>query len=124
MVSVATNRIMAVIVVLVSVGIVVFFIAVSATERPIPHSAPGARRIAETYWCGVEMDDAVEVGMAVKRGDTAAIAGLISRGKAYQVEAGTEVSQGIEIDFGISAVVVDSGYHVGRRCYIPTRAIR
>jgi len=76
-----------------------------------------------TYWCGESFDDAGEIGTAVSRGDTAALAGLLARGSAFQVEGGTRVISGGEIDMGISLVHIASGFQSGRKCYISTRAL-
>ena len=78
-------------------------------------TAPGQKTVRGTYWCGVSFDDAGMVGVAVSRGDTAALAGLLARGNAYQVEAGTRVISGGEIEMGISLVHIDSGFQAGRK---------
>jgi hypothetical protein len=87
-------------------------------------TAPGQKTVRAAYWCGVSFDDAGMVGVAVSRGDTAALAGLLARGNAFQVEAGTRVISGGEIDMGISLVHIDSGFQAGRKCYISTNALR
>jgi hypothetical protein len=102
---------------------------VTSAERPKmppqqqPSSTRGTRSLRGTYWCGESFDDAALIGIAVSRGDTAAIAGLLERGKAFQVEGGTRVTSGGEIDMGISLVHIESGYQVGRKCYISTNAL-
>jgi hypothetical protein len=48
---------------------------------------------------------------------------MIARGSAFQVEGGTRVVSGGEVDMGISLMHVDSGYHAGEKCYISTNAL-
>jgi hypothetical protein len=94
------------------------------TSTPSPSSSTsGVRTLRGRYWCAESLDDAGQIGIAVTRGDTAAIAGMLARGKAFEVEKGTRVMSGGEIDMGISLTHVLSGYQVGRECYIPTRAL-
>jgi hypothetical protein len=87
-------------------------------------SASGIKTLRTTYWCGESFDDAGRIGIAVARGDTAALAGLLARGKAFQVAEGTSFVTGGEIDMGISLVRIESGYHAGRKCYVPTRVLQ
>jgi hypothetical protein len=82
----------------------------------------GSKTLRGTCWCGERFDDAMEIGMAVNRGDTAAVFGLLTRGKAFQVEGGTKVFSAGE-DMGISTVLVKSGLQTGRKCYISTNAL-
>ena len=70
------------------------------------------------------LDDAMNVGIAVRNSDTPALAGLLARGKAFEVAEGTQVHSGGEIDYGICLVNIESGSQIGRRCYIPTNALR
>jgi hypothetical protein len=95
------------------------------TSTPSPSSSTsGERTVRGTYWCGVSFDDAGQIGIAVHDGDTAAIAGMLSRGKAFQVEGGTRVVAGGGNDKGISLVHIESGFQAGRDCYISTRALQ
>jgi hypothetical protein len=87
-----------------------------------PKNAP--RTLRGTYWCGNTFDDAGYIRIAANHADKEALAGLLARGKAFQVEGGTTVSAGVEIDAGISSVTVESGSQIGRTCYIPTRALK
>ena len=80
------------------------------------------RRVRGIFWCADNFDDAGEIGIAVTRGDTAAVAGMLARGKAFQVEEGTLMTGG-EVDRGISLVHVDSGFHAGQKCYRSTNAL-
>jgi hypothetical protein len=84
----------------------------------------GERAVRATYWCGESFEDAGQIGLAVANGDTPAIAGMLTRGKAFQVEGGTRVLSGGEIDMGISLVHITSGFQSGRKCYITTNALR
>jgi hypothetical protein len=84
----------------------------------------GLMTVRGTYWCGRSFDDAGMIGVAVSRGDTAALAGLIARGNAFQVEGGTRVISGGEVEMGISLVHVESGFQAGQKCYIATNALR
>lgn len=59
----------------------------------------------------------------MSRGDRAAIAGMLARGKAFQVERGVRVVTGGEIDMGISLAHIESGFQAGRKCYISTNAL-
>lgn len=91
--------------------------------QPKPEPASGSMTVRATYWCGQSFNDAGEVQLAVARGDSQALAGLLSRGNAFQVEGGTRVISGGEIEMGISLVHVESGFQAGRKCYISTRAL-
>ena len=87
-------------------------------------SESGPKTLRATYWCGESFDDAGQIGLSVSRGDTTAIAGMIARGVAFQVEKDTEVTGGAKSDMGISLVHIDSGFQAGRKCYIATNALK
>ena len=87
-------------------------------------SASGLRTLRATYWCAESFDDAGQIAIAVSRSDTAAIAGMLARGNAFQVERGTQVVTGGETDMGLSLVHIESGFQAGRKCYLPTNALR
>ena len=72
----------------------------------------------------VSLDDAGQVGIAVHDGDTAALAGLLARGRAFQVESGTRVVAAGGDSMGISSPHIESGVQAGRDCYISTRALQ
>ena len=80
------------------------------------------RRVRGTFWCANNFDDAGEIGIAVTRGDTAAVQGMLTRGRAFQVEKGTLVTGG-EVGMGISLAHVESGFQTGQKCYISTNAL-
>ena len=108
-------------------GLVAIINAASGTSSPSPAKAAEESRdktIRATFWCGVDFDDAGHIATAVSRGDTAAIAGLLARGRAFQVEEGTRVHDAGWPDMGISTVYIESGSQVGRNCYISTNALR
>ena len=88
-----------------------------------PKKTSGAMTLRGTYWCGETFDDAARIGIAVNRSDTAALAGLLARGNAFQVEKGTRVVSGGIVDMGISLVIINSGFQSGRKCYISTNAL-
>ena len=120
---------------MVILGVVAFFVIIliagslaektetTSTPSPLP-STSGVRTVRGTYWCGESFDDAVQIGMAVHDGDTAALAGMLSRGNAFQVEGGTRVVTGGGNDMGISFAHIESGFQAGRGCYISTRALQ
>jgi hypothetical protein len=119
----------------VILGIIVFLVITVLTgcsseeHHTTSNSSPsssksGVRTVRGTYWCAENFDDAGQIGIAVTRGDTAAIAGMLARGKAFQVEEGTLVVTGGEIDMGISRVHIESGFQAGRDCYISTNALK
>jgi hypothetical protein len=85
-------------------------------------SADGVMTLRATYWCGVTFDDAGMIGVAVYHKDTMALAGLLGRGKAFQVEQGTRIVTGGS-DMGISLGFIQSGFQAGRKCYISTNAL-
>ena len=53
----------------------------------------------------------------------AALAGLLARDRAFQVEEGTRVDAIVDADMGIVASRISSGFHVGEACYISRRAL-
>ena len=87
-------------------------------------STAGEKIVRATCWCAEGFEDAAEVWLAVGRGDTRAVAGLLARGKAYQVDAGTTVLDTGVSDAGIAGAIVKSGLHAGRRCYIAASALQ
>jgi hypothetical protein len=105
--------------------IVVLFSVLHDQESAKPQASRSATRtLRGTYWCGNTFDEAGYIGIAVSHGDKEALAGLLARGDAFQVEGGTTVSAGLEIDAGISSVTIESGSQIGRTCYISTRALQ
>jgi hypothetical protein len=87
-------------------------------------SQSGTKTVRGRYWCTESFDDAGQIGAAVTRGDSAAIAGMLARGKAFQVESGTRVVTGSETGMGISLVHIESGFQAGRKCYISTNTLK
>ena len=47
--------------------------AIGTSPSPARAAATGDRTIRATYWCGVDFDDAGQIGVAVSRGDTVRI---------------------------------------------------
>jgi hypothetical protein len=91
------------------------------TSRSTERTVRGAT-VRGTFWCANNFDDAGEIGIAVTRGDTAAVQGMLTRGRAFQVEKGTLVTGG-EVGMGISLAHVESGFQTGQKCYISTNAL-
>jgi hypothetical protein len=105
--------------------LIIGFLSPSPTRTvTAQNSGAGAKALRGTYWCGVTFEDARRISIAVSRQDTMAVAGLLARGQAFEVEAGTRVVSGGEIDMGISLATIESGFQMGRKCYISTRALQ
>jgi hypothetical protein len=110
--------------------LVALFIAVtppdstSATSSTQTATMHGPKSLRAPFWCGNTFDDAGQIGIAVSRKDVAAIAGLMAREHAFEIDEGTRVVSGGEIGYGISRVHVESGFQAGRECYLPTNALQ
>lgn len=109
----------------------VFFYAIEfnpdAAKKKTAASTPGEAGPHTTrvrYWCGVTLDDEMTLGIAAKRDDRAAVLGLLARNRVYELAAGTRVFSGAEIEYGISRVRIDSGFHIGKDCYLFTNVMR
>lgn len=87
-------------------------------------STGGEKTVRATCWCAESFEDAGQVWLAVGRGDTPAVYGLLARGKAYEVAEGTRVLDTGVSDYGITGTIVKSGFHAGRKCYIAANALR
>jgi hypothetical protein len=74
--------------------------------------------------CGRSLDDAMLMWQAVKRKDIEGVRGLIARGKAFEVQDGTEVRVMGGGDFGISPAIVETGAHVGDTCWAPDNDLK
>jgi hypothetical protein len=72
--------------------------------------------------CGEEELPTMDAYAAVRNGDDAGVAGLVSRGKVAFLKPGTVVRASSERD-GLTYVRVMSGASLGKYCYIPTRVL-
>jgi hypothetical protein len=72
--------------------------------------------------CAVELEDVGLVLRAYSNSDVRALYGLISRGKAIELEQGVKIHVGTR-DNGIAGALVESGVHTGEHCWLPERSI-
>ena len=76
------------------------------------------------WFCATERLGATKIYVALRDRDSSAVAGLVDRGQAFEVNVGDHFTSLSRIDsFGIAAVYITSGYHVGQTCYLPGRYI-
>lgn len=83
-------------------------------------SAPSASTTGNTKltcYCATSYDSVVPLFRAYASSDASALYGLISRAKAIQLNEGTRVHV-LDSDNGVAAVLVESGFHSGERCWI------
>jgi len=64
----------------------------------------------------------LEAYAAVKREDWLVVEGLVSRGAVFKVERGTRVHEHMRSS-ALSRVRIETGFHVGRYCWIPTHLL-
>jgi len=76
------------------------------------------------WFCAIERLDATKIYVAIRDRDSSAIAGLVDRGQAFEVNVGDHFTSISRTDsFGLAAVYITSGYHIGQTCYLPGRYI-
>jgi zinc-ribbon domain len=87
-------------------------------------AAPETKGVFPFTWpCATERGDAAKIYVAMRDQDLLAIAGLVDRGKAFEVHKGDHfTSLGHDRD-GIGVVLITSGYHVHQVCYLPATYI-
>ena len=91
----------------------------ASTPLP-PISKSGVTKL--TCYCATDYGSVSSVLSAYKDSDVAALAGLISRGKAMKLDQGTKVYIAGR-DQGVHTVLIESGFHSGEKCYICGRFV-
>jgi hypothetical protein len=117
-------------------GILLVVIAAISAVDPFTHSGTsgpsqvptqssssnGERTVRGAYWCADSYEGAMWIAVAVRDNDAQALRGLIVRGKAFEVEKGTRMI-GAGSTGGVFTGVIESGAHIGRKCYFSTNAL-
>ena len=71
-------------------------------------------------FCGDSYEHGIYLWAAVKREDSDGVAGMLSRGDAFQLKKGVEVSL-VATRGSMSAALVDSGFNMGKTCWAPAK---
>ena len=88
------------------------------SDHPGAGSASATATARITCYGATSLDDVAPVLEAYVHSDVAALAGLLARGKAIELEQGTRVTVVGARDAGVTPVLIDSGFHAGQRCYV------
>jgi hypothetical protein len=106
---------------------VVLLVIIGSTGRnpggSSQNTQPADVRLTMNVVCGVTREDGVNVLRAGANGDTAALYGLMDRGKAIGMKKGALVHHtGMVID-GVTLIRALDGPMMGERCYAPATLI-
>ena len=94
----------------------------AATGSVSPAASPQVSTVAADWYCGEQLA-AVDAVLASAREDTAAIVGMVVRGKLARIEQGARVHVYYQ-DGPLSRVRVESGLLTGESCWLPTKVLR
>jgi len=97
------------------VGSAVIAVIIGLANRSTSGTA-AQETIKVTCYCATDYDDAGDILRAYHDQDTPALAGLLMRGKAIELASGTKVHVVNRED--VEAILIESGFHSGERCYI------
>lgn len=81
------------------------------------------REVTMHSYCGPDQLETLEAYVVLGKGDTAAVIGLVSRGKLMALEPGNQVHL-VATEGKLARVRIVSGFHIGERCWVPTGLLR
>lgn len=91
----------------------------TSTAAPVAALTSGTpdRTVKLDCYCSPSLSDAGQVYLALQRSDTAAVIGLVSRGKVFALAPGDRVKV-ITTSDAMARVRVLTGYRIGERCWM------